>query len=91
MNISESDLPVRPIETFEAHLASRMGRNFVAYSKVNMVTFHDGQGLSKVGTVVTVVNPALQRKSHLCIPFQGIFVSKFLYFVSAVRLPRYNF
>ena len=48
MNISESDLPVRPIEAFEAHLASRMGRNFVAYSKNNMVTFHDGQGLSKV-------------------------------------------
>jgi hypothetical protein len=51
MNISESDLPVRPVETFEAHLASRMGRNFVAYSKVNMVTFHDGQGLSKVGAL----------------------------------------
>jgi hypothetical protein len=51
MNLSESDLPVRPVEAYEDHLAARMGRNFVAHGQANMVTFHDGQGLSKARIV----------------------------------------
>jgi len=51
VNLSESDLLVRPVEALEAHLAFRMGSNFLAYSNFHMLTFQERNGLTKVSTL----------------------------------------
>ena len=48
MNISESDFPVKPLEAFEAHLRTRVGKNFVATSGKEMLRFQEGQGMKKM-------------------------------------------
>ena len=48
MNISESDFPVKPLEEFEAHLRTRVGKNFVATSGKEMLQFQNGQGMRKM-------------------------------------------
>ena len=48
MNISESDFLVKPLEAFEAHLRTRVGKNFVSTDGTDMLQFQDGQGMKKM-------------------------------------------
>ncbi|XP_023349783.1 xylosyltransferase oxt, partial [Eurytemora carolleeae] len=48
MNISESDLPVKPIQQFENHLRKNIGKNFVAFDPHNQAKFLRSHGLHKI-------------------------------------------